>query len=156
MREREENNVRQCQMELCFMAHLEPTRLRWENGQVSLASLETREASVQECNGVSSLCTIEHSPSAWAGFAPKLTVTLTVAGTKLCLTPHSGSSSCTQERSPQYNSKPCKCPSLRCSYHWLPCTWHLLGEAEAIHCKCPCAIVRFPEDLFMMFNDNLS
>ena len=44
---------------------------------------------------VSSLCTIEHTPSAWVGFAPKLTVTLTVAGTKLCLAPHSGSSSYT-------------------------------------------------------------
>ena len=37
------------------MAHLEPTRLHWENGQVSLTSLKTREASVQECNGVKSV-----------------------------------------------------------------------------------------------------
>ena len=39
---------------------------------------------------VSSLWTIEHSPSVWAGFAPKLTVTLTVVRTKLCLTPQFG------------------------------------------------------------------
>ena len=51
-----------------------------------------------KCATVSSLCTIEHSPSAWAGFAPKLTVTLTIAKTKLCLTPHSGSSSYTPGR----------------------------------------------------------
>ena len=42
----------QCQMQLCFLANLEPTRKRWENGQVSLTSLKTRKASVQECNGV--------------------------------------------------------------------------------------------------------
>ena len=40
------------QMHLCFLEHLEPTRMRWENGQVSLTILKTREASVQECNGV--------------------------------------------------------------------------------------------------------
>ena len=33
---------------------------------------------------MSSLCTIQHSPSAWAGFAPKLTETFTVAVTKSC------------------------------------------------------------------------
>ena len=57
--------------------------MRWENGQVSLTSLKTRKASAQECNGVESV----HNKtllSAWAGFAPKLTVTLTVARTKLC------------------------------------------------------------------------
>ena len=42
-----------CQMQLCFLAHLEPTRMRWENGHMSLTSLKTREASVQKCNGVS-------------------------------------------------------------------------------------------------------
>ena len=42
------------------------------------------KANVQECNGVKSVYTQKHSPSAWLGFAPKLTVTLTVAGTKLC------------------------------------------------------------------------
>ena len=40
---------------LC-MAHLEPTRMRWDNGQVSLTSLKTREASVQECNRIESVC----------------------------------------------------------------------------------------------------
>ena len=45
-----------CQMQLCcFVAHLEPTRVRWETGQVSLTSLKTREACVQECNGVESV-----------------------------------------------------------------------------------------------------
>ena len=34
---------------------------------------------------VSSLRAIKHSSSAWAGFAPMLTVTLTVAKTKLCV-----------------------------------------------------------------------
>ena len=45
-----------CQMQLCFVARLEPTRMRWENGQVRMTSLKTREASVQECNGVKSVC----------------------------------------------------------------------------------------------------
>ena len=44
-----------CQLQLCFLAHLEPTRMRWENGQVSVTSLKTREASVEECNGVKSV-----------------------------------------------------------------------------------------------------
>ena len=43
-------------MQLCFLAHLEQTRMRWESGQVSLTNLKTREASVQECNGVESVC----------------------------------------------------------------------------------------------------
>ena len=123
----------------------------------SLTSLKTKEskcARVQRCRVCVQLNT--HPSSAWAGFAPKLTVTLAVAGTKLCLTPHSGSSSCTHGRPPQNNSKPCKCPSLRCSCNWPPCTWHLLGEIEATHCKRPCAPVRFPEDLFIMFDKNLS
>ena len=30
--------------------------MRWEDGGVHLTSLETREASVQECNGVKSVC----------------------------------------------------------------------------------------------------
>ena len=47
--------VRLCQMQLCFLANLEPTRMRWESGQVSLTSLKTRKASVQECNGVESV-----------------------------------------------------------------------------------------------------
>ena len=72
------------------------------------------------------------------------------------LTGARGSSSYTHGRSPQYNSKPCKCPSLRCCYNWPPCTLHFLGEVQAIHCKCPCALVRFPEDLFMMFTLKLS
>ena len=50
---------------------------------MSLTSLKTREASVQAT--VSSLRAITHSPSAWAGFAPKLTVTLTAAKTNLCV-----------------------------------------------------------------------
>ena len=45
-----------CQMQLCFVARLEPTRMRWENGQVHMTSRETREAHVQECNGVKSVC----------------------------------------------------------------------------------------------------
>ena len=44
-----------CQTQLCFLANLEPTRMRWEKGQVSLTSLKTRKASVQECNGVKSV-----------------------------------------------------------------------------------------------------
>ena len=30
--------------------------MRWEDGQVHMTSLETRNASVQECNGVKSVC----------------------------------------------------------------------------------------------------
>ena len=30
--------------------------MRWEDGQVHMTSLETREANVQECNGVKSVC----------------------------------------------------------------------------------------------------
>ena len=45
-----------CQMQLHFVARLEPTRMRWEDGQVHMTSLETREANVQECNGVKSVC----------------------------------------------------------------------------------------------------
>ena len=39
-------------MQLCFLANLEPTRVRWANGQVHMTSLKTREVSVKECNGV--------------------------------------------------------------------------------------------------------
>ena len=35
---------RQCHMQLCFMAHLEPTRMRWENGPVSLTSLKRKKS----------------------------------------------------------------------------------------------------------------
>ena len=45
-----------CQMQLFSVARLEPTRMRWEDGQVHMTSLETREANVQECNGVKSAC----------------------------------------------------------------------------------------------------
>ena len=44
---------------LCFVARLslEPTRMRWKDDQVrTTTSLETREANVQECNGVKSVC----------------------------------------------------------------------------------------------------
>ena len=51
------HTVRECQMQLCFMVHLEPTRMRWENGQVNLTSLKTRQ--VCKSATVSSLCTIE-------------------------------------------------------------------------------------------------
>ena len=44
-----------CQMQPYFVARLEPTRMRWEDGQVHMTSLETREANVQECNGVKSV-----------------------------------------------------------------------------------------------------
>ena len=64
-------------MQLCFLAHLQPTRMRWENGHISLTSLKTKK---HVCRSA-----IKHSPSAWAGFAPKLTVTLAVAKTKLCI-----------------------------------------------------------------------
>ena len=30
--------------------------MRWEDDQVRMTSLETREANVQECNGVKSVC----------------------------------------------------------------------------------------------------
>ena len=43
-------NTHQCQMQLCFVARLEPTRMRWKDDQVRMTSLETREANVQECN----------------------------------------------------------------------------------------------------------
>ena len=73
-----------CQMQLYFVAQLEPTRMRWKGDQVHTTRLKTRK---QVCRSatVSSLCTIQHFPSAWAGCAPKLTVTLTVAETKSCL-----------------------------------------------------------------------
>ena len=45
-----------CQMQPYFVARLEPTRMRWEDGQVHTTSLETRKANVQECNGVKSTC----------------------------------------------------------------------------------------------------
>ena len=55
--------------------------MRWENGQVGLTCLKTREASVQECSGVESvqLNTLPQLELA----APKLTMTLTVARTTL-------------------------------------------------------------------------
>ena len=43
-----------------FRGTLEPTRMRWEDDQVRMTSLESRKANVQECNGVSSLFTIQH------------------------------------------------------------------------------------------------
>ena len=53
-----QNTHTHCQMQLCFVARLslEPTRMRWKYDQVRTTSLETREASVQECNGVKSVC----------------------------------------------------------------------------------------------------
>ena len=39
-----------------FCGTLEPTRMRWEDDQVRMSSLETREANVQECNGVKYVC----------------------------------------------------------------------------------------------------
>ena len=51
--------------------------------QVHTTRLKTRKQMCRSAT-VSSLCTIQHSPSAWAGFAPKLTETLTVAVTKSC------------------------------------------------------------------------
>ena len=42
-----------CQMQLCFVARLEPTRMRWEDDHVRMTSLETN---VQECNSVKSVC----------------------------------------------------------------------------------------------------
>ena len=65
-------------MELCFLARLEPTGMRWENGHVSMTSLQRKQ--VCKSATVSSLCVIKHFPS-----APMLTVTLTVANTKLCI-----------------------------------------------------------------------
>ena len=34
-------------MQLCCVVRLEPTRMRWKDDQVRMASLETREANVQ-------------------------------------------------------------------------------------------------------------
>ena len=81
------------QAQLCFVARLEPTRVRWNGDQVHTTRLETGK---QVCKSatVSTLCTMQHSPSAWAGFAPKLTVTFTVAETKSYFRPHTGPSSC--------------------------------------------------------------
>ena len=84
---------RQCQAQLCFVAQLERTRVRWKGDHVHTTRLETGKQMCRSAT-VSSLCTIQHSPSAWAGFAPKLTVTLTVAEAKSCFRPHSGPSSC--------------------------------------------------------------
>ena len=39
-----------------FCGTLEPTRMRWKSAQVHTTSLETREANVQQCNGVKSVC----------------------------------------------------------------------------------------------------
>ena len=43
-----------CQMELCFVSQLEPTRMRWKNDQAHNNSV-TRETNVQECNSVKSM-----------------------------------------------------------------------------------------------------
>ena len=56
--------------------------MRWKRDQVCTTVLKAREISVQECNSVKSTCnsTLPFS----LGFAPKLTVMLTVAE-KSCL-----------------------------------------------------------------------
>ena len=58
--------------------------MRWKSDQVRTAVLKAREKDMQECNSVKSTCNPTLLPSAWAGFAPKLTLMLTVAG-KSCL-----------------------------------------------------------------------
>ena len=55
VRERERERERVCQAQLYFVARPEPTRVRWKSDQVHTTSLETREAQVQECNGVKSV-----------------------------------------------------------------------------------------------------
>ena len=44
-----------CNSVLWHDLSIEPTRVRWEDGQVHMTSLETREANVQECHGVMSV-----------------------------------------------------------------------------------------------------
>ena len=44
-----------CQMQLYFVARLEPTRMRWRSDQLHTTRLRARETNVQECNGVKSV-----------------------------------------------------------------------------------------------------
>ena len=39
-----------CQMQIYFVAQLEPTRMRWKSDQVFTTVLKARETDVQECN----------------------------------------------------------------------------------------------------------
>ena len=67
-----------------FVTQLEPTRMRWKSDQVHTTTLWQRK---QICGNVtvSSQCAIQHSSSAWANVVPKLSVTLTVAETKILI-----------------------------------------------------------------------
>ena len=85
---KEEREERDCQMRLYFVTQLEPTRMRWKGDRVHTTRLKTKKQMCKSAT-VSILCTIQHSPSAWAGFAPKLTETL--------FTPHFGPSSCAHQ-----------------------------------------------------------
>ena len=72
-----------CQMQLHFVARLEPKRMRWKSDQMCTAILKARKQMCRSAT-VSSPRVTQHSSSAWAGFAPMLTVMLTVAE-KSCL-----------------------------------------------------------------------
>ena len=62
--------TKHCQMQLYFVARLEPTRTRWKDGSVHMTSLETREASVQEGNGVKSVCNSTLTPQLGLALRP--------------------------------------------------------------------------------------
>ena len=69
LRGRAETTVRRrervCQMQLCFVARLEPTRMRWKNDQVRTKVLFLRETNVQECNSDKSTCNVTERQSMW-------------------------------------------------------------------------------------------
>ena len=81
---------------LCFVARLslEPTRMFGRMIKYAPRQVWKQGKQMFRSAKVSSLCAVQPSPSAWAGFAPKLTATRTVARTKSCFRPHSGPSSC--------------------------------------------------------------
>ena len=47
---------RQCQMQLFFVARLEPTRMRRKSDQVCTTVLKAKETDVQECHSAKSTC----------------------------------------------------------------------------------------------------
>ena len=99
--------------------------------QVHTTRLKTRKQMCRSAT-VSSLCTIQHSPSAWAGFAPKLTETLIVAVTKSC-------SQIPRSASVPLNNKTLSCKSLQVpSSHfamlWKDLSWSRATEAFSADC----------------------
>ena len=142
------------QMELCFGTRLEPTRMRWKSAQVCTTVLRQGK---QMCRSVTvpSPCEIQHFPSAWAGFAPKLTTTLTVTEIK-SLSWHTLRSfvGCSpipwNMATPSYNTT-LACKFLRMSSSHgrgdqlnCPLSWNLTIEHRRILSCCPSRRKVFP------------